>query len=99
VLIALAVLINCRVENIKKINNLPQKIVNIECSKKAKESFVTNKIFESHLTKIKNEYEDYRIVVRPSGTENKLRIMVEGESLDIVENIIEQIHNKIVKLL
>ena len=99
VLTALVLLNACNIEDIKKIKNLPQKIVNIDCSKKAKESFATNKIFESQLIELKNSYKEYRIVVRPSGTENKLRIMAEGASEDIINKIIDQIKENIYSIL
>ena len=84
---------------IEKIKNCPQKIVNIECSKKAKDNILSNIELKNFIQTIKDKYINYRVVVRPSGTENKIRIMVEGEKTDNVEDIIKQITDNILKLL
>lgn len=86
-------------KKLAKIANYPQKIVNIDCTKKDKENVFLDKDFVTFVEKIKEKYIDYRIVVRPSGTENKLRIMVEGTNIDIVEKIIEQITESVKILL
>ena len=49
--------------------------------------------FKYQFNKIKKLYSDYKIIIRPSGTEPVLRIYVEGKDLKIIENIIIDIEN------
>ncbi len=84
---------------LKKVKATPQKIVNIACLKVAKIELFKNKNFAEYIERIKSENPDFYIVVRPSGTENKIRIMVDGESEEVVEKLIDDITSKIKQLV
>lgn len=76
-----------------KVPELPQVFVNIKVSKKVKEGFLSNSKVNEYIEKVKSENEDIRLVVRPSGTENIIRIMVEGEAYDKCRLIADEISN------
>ncbi len=63
---------------IKKVVNYPQQLINIPVSKELKDSVMTDRDVLDFVEGVKRLNPDYRIVVRPSGTENKIRVMVEG---------------------
>jgi phosphoglucosamine mutase len=76
---------------IKRVINYPQKLVNIEVSKALKESVPSDKSLKEYIDKLKSVYCDYRIIVRPSGTENKIRVMVEGVCEIKVNEIVSKV--------
>lgn len=67
-------------ELIKVMKQYPQITQNIEVTNQTKLDFYTNVSIQRVIEELKKELgETGRIVVRPSGTEPKIRIMVEGE--------------------
>ncbi len=70
-----------------KVKNLPQELVNLPCKKEVKEKLFDSKSFALYLENLEKENSDYRVVVRPSGTENKIRVMVEGASEQKVKGL------------
>ncbi len=76
---------------LKKVENMPQKIVNIDCAKKAKERLTQNKELFDFLETKKKDFNECRVVVRPSGTENKIRVMVEGKDFDLVQRLLDEV--------
>ncbi|MCI5714702.1 MAG: phosphoglucosamine mutase [Firmicutes bacterium] len=67
-----------------------QTIVNVKVSDNFRHSFDTNIQLKKSIASIEKQYPDIRIVVRPSGTESLIRIMVEGDELKsnvVVEKI------------
>ena len=78
----------------------PQVLVNLEVTKEVKDSFDSNdRIQEVILEYEKKLQKNGRIVVRKSGTENLIRIMLEGENLEEINNMALELKNKIDKLL
>lgn len=72
----------------------PQVLKNVEV--KDKSSILQNSSVKSFIEKVKNESpDDYRIVIRPSGTEPKIRVMVEGSDHKTIEKIADKICKKI----
>jgi phosphoglucosamine mutase len=57
-----------------------------------------NKIIQDEILKIKENNKDLKIIVRKSGTENIIRIMVEGKDENEVYNIGEEIKNLFINL-
>lgn len=53
--------------------------------------------FTSFIQSIKDEY-DIRVVVRPSGTENLLRVMVEGKDSKLTDEIMKKVIKRIEKI-
>ena len=67
-----------------------QTIVNVKVSDNFRHSFDTNIQLKKSIASIEKQYPDIRIVVRPSGTESLIRIMVEDDELKsnvVVEKI------------
>lgn len=82
------------------IKKYPQVLVNLDVTKEVKDSFDDNK----EVQKIIKEYElklngNGRIVVRKSGTENLIRIMIEGENLEFINNLANDLKSKIEELI
>lgn len=75
--------------HLKKVN---QTIKNIEVSQDFRKQFDQNIEFRNKLAKLEKQNPNERIVVRPSGTENVIRIMVEGNEIKCL-NLISQIEN------
>lgn len=74
----------------------PQKTVNLPI--KNKEKVMKNEEFLKILEEIKEENKSYKIIVRPSGTENVVRITVEGKEIDKIEKIIQRIKEEVLKI-
>lgn len=82
------------------LKHFPQVLINVEATDK--NNILASSILQSEIIRIKNEFgKEGRIVVRASGTENKIRIMSEHKSHQIaekearnLENIIKTIENK-----
>ena len=70
----------------------PQTTVNIKMSKEGKIAFYTDKEIQQKLDEVKAILgKDGRIVVRPSGTEPLIRVMVEGSDTQQIESLAEEV--------
>ena len=66
----------------------PQTMVNLKISAEGKIAFFTDRAIEEKLEQVKQELGTTgRIVVRPSGTEPLIRVMVEGKDVEQIERI------------
>jgi phosphoglucosamine mutase len=80
---------NLKASMLHKIFKLqPQKTISI--SYKGKNPLENSQV-QSSITKLQEQNPNSRILVRKSGTEAKIRIMVEGEQSSCIEDIIEQV--------
>ena len=76
------------------IKKFPQKKENVVVSPSKKEYVINNEEVKDLVSKCENELAGYgRVLVRASGTENLIRVLVEGENSRLVNGI----NNKIVK--
>ena len=76
----------------KIMKKYPQVSINVPVTQEGKVKFYTNKAVKSAIDKAKEELKDIgRIVVRPSGTEPKLRVMVECEDTKIMEKVANEV--------
>lgn len=82
----------------KEMVKYPQVSTQIEAGPKEKNAFVANSHLKEEITSLvaKHLGNDGRAVVRPSGTENYIRIMVEGKDEDVITSICNTIKNLIV---
>ena len=78
----------------------PQVLVNLEVSREIKETFDSNIDIQKLIKKYEQEIGDTgRIVVRKSGTENLIRIMIEGENLEYINQQANKLKNEIQELI
>lgn len=87
-------------KSLKELKNImkkyPQVTINVETAKQGKEKLNTNKNIQnkiSELNQILNE--DGRVLVRPSGTENLIRVMIEGKDKNQITQQCEELANYI----
>lgn len=74
----------------------PQELINVKV--KDKKAWESNPVIRNAITNAEKELEgNGRILVRPSGTENLVRVMVEGEEVNLVRRLAYSIAGEIKK--
>jgi phosphoglucosamine mutase len=88
---------NCSLNELKQgMRKLPQIMINVRHSGKA--TIVGNAKVEKAVAAVEKELADTgRVLLRASGTEPLIRVMVEGEDLSLVNKLAEQL-SKVVEL-
>ncbi|NUU96552.1 phosphoglucosamine mutase [Marinitoga sp. 1135] len=76
-------------ELIKDIPEYPQLLKNV--SVKDKKAVMRNKNLIEAIEKF-SKLDNFRLVVRPSGTEHKIRIMAEGEDKKLVHDVVNELY-------
>lgn len=74
----------------------PQLLKSFPVSERTKK-VIREDCFVKYIENMSNQY-DIRIVVRPSGTENLLRVMVEGNDNKLIDDVLKKIIKKIKKI-
>lgn len=70
----------------------PQVMINVNVSKEGKGNYKENKNIQEKITEINEKLNgEGRVVVRPSGTENLIRVMLEGKDEKIIKNYCEEL--------
>ena len=65
------------------INILPQILINANVDSNKKNDYLKNEKIKLKIESIEKEFaENGRVLIRPSGTENLIRVMIEGEDVD-----------------
>jgi phosphoglucosamine mutase len=87
-------------KSLKELKNImkkyPQTTINLETTKQGKEQLNTNKNIQEKIKELNQTLkDDGRILVRPSGTENLIRIMVEGKDQNQITKQCEELANYI----
>ena len=78
----------------------PQTLINVEVSNDKKNDFINNKTIQEEIKKCELDLNNNgRILVRASGTEPKIRVMVEGENTIVTEKIANKLASIISKEL
>ena len=87
-------------ELVKDIELWPQKLVNTVVSKEKKQTWTENKELMDFVKNKEKEIEGKgRILVRASGTEPLIRVMVEAETQEIVDEYTDILIKKVQELL
>ena len=91
---------NMKASDIKnKIKKYPQVLVNVKADNKTKASFMENDNVKKAIDEVESELKDNgRILIRPSGTEPLIRIMIEGENLEEIQRKAEKIAKTICEI-
>ena len=75
----------------KVMERMPQVLINVKVSAEGKLSFYTDKEVRAEINRISEILGDRgRILVRVSGTEPLVRVMLEGENLEEIQNLAEE---------
>ena len=78
------------------MDQYPQVLVNITVSKHVKENYINNKSVADAIAEVENQLgNDGRVLVRASGTEPLIRVMIEGKNIDEISSQAEFIADKI----
>lgn len=90
-------------ENASAITNLyrddPQVLLNAKASADLKKSYRERPLIAEAIRHLETEHPECRLLIRPSGTENYIRVMVEGPDADVITREAEKIRNCIEKEL
>ena len=87
-------------ELVEDVKLWPQKLVNTVVSREKKQTWTENKELIDFIKQKEKEIEGKgRILVRASGTEPLIRVMVEGETQETVDTYIEALVGKVKELL
>jgi phosphoglucosamine mutase len=87
-------------ELVKDIKLWPQDLQNVVVSKEKKQTWETNKELTDFIKEKEKEIEGKgRILVRASGTEPLIRVMVEAEKQETVDKYVSELINKVKELL
>ena len=78
----------------------PQVLVNAKVSNDKKYDYKENEEIKTAIEKLENEFAgNGRVLIRPSGTEPLVRVMIEGKDQQYIKTKAEEIANLIEKLL
>ena len=91
-------------KNLSVLKNImrkyPQVLVNLDVTKEQKDGFDSNSDVQTLIQEYEEKLKDNgRIVVRKSGTENLIRIMIEGEKQEEIDALALELKEKIEKLI
>ena len=83
-------------KSLKELKNemkkYPQVMINVEVSKDQKEEYKKNSKIEEEIKKVEKMLgNNGRILVRPSGTENIIRVMIEGQNENEITKICKDV--------
>lgn len=92
-------ILNLMVKSKEKLSKLasvmekyPQVLKNVEVSKEGKENYKDNQQIMNFIEEKEKELNGTgRILVRPSGTENLIRVMIEGKNIDYITKMCDDI--------
>ncbi|MDE6182064.1 MAG: phosphoglucosamine mutase [Eubacteriales bacterium] len=84
----------------KVVNILPQALVNAKVDNKKKYDYLKNEDIKNAIAELEKKFEgEGRVLIRPSGTEPLVRVMIEGKDQDILEKEAKNLAQFIEKVL
>ena len=82
------------------MKKFPQVLINVKATNEQKEKYFNSKEIERYIqNKEKNLGEESRIVVRCSGTEPMIRIMIEGPDRELIEKASKEVASRILEVV
>ena len=82
------------------MDKYPQVLINTSVSNDKKSDFYMNDIIKDNIERVENILgENGRVLVRPSGTEPLIRVMLEGKDKELIEKYAKELANVIEKEL
>lgn len=79
---------------------LPQVLVNARVDNKKKKEYLSNETIRSEIEKLEEKFAgDGRVLIRPSGTEPIVRVMIEGRNIELIKEEAERLARLIEGLL
>lgn len=80
----------------KTVNIYPQVLINAKVSNEKKYDYETDKEIMGKIEELQKEFiENGRVLIRPSGTEPKVRVMIEGENQEYIAKRAQELANLI----
>jgi phosphoglucosamine mutase len=84
----------------KLINIYPQVLINAKVNADKKELYLEDKEIKNKIDELEKEFSgNGRVLIRPSGTEPKVRVMIEGQDIDYItkraQELADLIENKL----
>ena len=74
----------------------PQVLVNAKINPEKRELYKTDDTIQSRIKELENEFKNEgRVIIRPSGTEPLIRVMIEGKDKDFITKEAEELANLI----
>lgn len=71
----------------------PQVLVNAKADNELKKNYKNNSTISAAIDELLTKHSDFRILIRPSGTEPFVRIMIEGNDIEAIKNEAENLKN------
>ena len=92
-------ILNIMAKSGKKLSELasimetyPQVLKNVNVSKEGKETYQENKVINDYIKNVEKDLNgEGRVLVRASGTENLIRVMLEGKDIDSITKLCDDI--------
>ena len=74
------------------VKRYPQVLVNAHVDNKKKYSYMENDLIRREIEKIERDFgQRGRVVIRPSGTEPLVRVMIEGKDQDLIDQVAKKL--------
>ncbi len=78
------------------MTSFPQVLVNAKVNNEYKKEYMNDDVINQKIAELESEFKDEgRVLIRPSGTEPLIRVMIEGEDIEVLEKKATELKNLI----